>query len=89
MDLASKSQWDLRRVIRLATLVALGIGVFLLVVLGPPWFHALIPTSLLKRIIVRLLLAAQVTYGVLVVILPLALIALTAALIRARRRGRR
>ncbi len=43
--------------------------------------------SLLKRIVVRLLLAAEVTYGVLLLTVPLVLIALTVALLRARRRG--
>jgi hypothetical protein len=87
MDHGSKSTWDRHRVLRLARLAALGILVFLVVDLGPPWLHALISEWLLKRIIVRLLLTAQVTYGVVLATVPVALIALTVALLRARRRG--
>ncbi len=75
--------------LRLARMATLGLLGFVVVNLGPPWVHALIPELLLKRTIVRLLEAAQVTHGVLLASIPVALIALTVALFRARRRGMR
>ncbi len=89
MEQATGSRWELRRVLRLAMLVVLGLGGVLAVCLGPPWFHAFVPIAMRRRIVVQLLLAAQITYGILLAIVPVALIALTVALIRTRVRSAR
>jgi len=89
MEHGTGSGWTPRRFVRLAGMVWLGVLVFLAVCLGPPWFDASIPIAMRRRTVVQLLLAAQVTYGVLLATVPVALIALTVALHRARQRGRR
>ncbi len=61
--------------------------VFVAISVGPPWFRVLVPDPLFKQIIIQLLLAAQVTYGVLLVTLPVATSALAIALGRARGRA--
>ena len=81
MDHGPRSTWDRRRIVRLASMALL---VFVAMSLGPPWFHALVPDLLLNRIIVRLLLAAQATYGVLLVTVPVVMGALAITLWRAR-----
>jgi lysophospholipase L1-like esterase len=89
MKHGSGSRWDRRRLIRLAILAALGVGIFLSVSLGPPWFHYFFPIPMRRRIVVQLLLVAQAGYGLLLATVPVALIGLTVALVRARRRGAR
>ena len=86
MDHESRSMWDQQRVIRLAKIAMLIVLGYVVISLGPPWFHVYFPVSLRRRIVVRLLLATQVAYGVLLVIVPAALIALLIFLLRARRR---
>ena len=89
MDRGSRSSWDLWRLVRLAGMVSVGVLVFLGVSLGRAWFDASIPIIMRRRVVVRLLLAAQAGYGVLLVTLPVALMALTVARLRGRRRGTR
>jgi hypothetical protein len=81
MDHGPRSTWDRHRIARLASVALL---VFVAMSLGPPWFRALVPDALVKRIIVRLLLAAQAAYGVLLVTVPVAMSALAITLWRAR-----
>ena len=60
--------------------------IFLVVSLGPLWFHVFFPDPLLRGIYVEFLLAVELTYGILLASLPVASIALTVAQLRARRR---
>ena len=89
MDQGSGTTWDRHRVSRLARMAALVSLVFLALRLGPPWFLAFIPHSMRRRIIVRLLVAAQVSYGIVLTAVPVAAIVLIVALLRSRRRGAR
>jgi lysophospholipase L1-like esterase len=89
MEPGAGSRWDRRRLIGLATIGLVGVGIFVAGALGPPWFFAFFPPSRLRRIVVRLLEAAQVGYGVLLLIVSIAAIALIVAIARARRRGTR
>ena len=88
MDHESRSIWDRQRVIRLAKLAMLIVLGYLVISLGPPWFHVYFPETLRRRIVVRLLLAAQIIYGVLLAIAPIVSILLIVALLRVRGRGR-
>jgi hypothetical protein len=86
MDHGPRLTWDRHRVVRLASIASL---VLLAISLGPPWFHALMPDPSFKRIIVRLLLAAQAIYRVALVTVPVAMSALAVALWWTRRREAR
>ena len=82
MDHESRSIWNQQRVIRLAKLTMLIVLGYLVISLGPPWFQVYFPVSLRRLIVVRLLLATQVAYGVLLVMVPAALLALLILLLR-------
>ena len=86
MDHESRSIWDQQRVIRPAKFAMLIVLGYIVISLVPPWFRVYFPVSLRRRIVVRLLLATQVAYGVLLVIIPAASLALLIFLLRTRRR---
>jgi lysophospholipase L1-like esterase len=89
MDHGLRLSWDWRRIVRLVRIALLGVSIILAVVVGPPWFHALVPDQQLRRALIRLLVAVQVGYGVLLAVIPVLLVAVAAALGLAWRRGAR
>ncbi len=89
MDHEAQSIWDQQRVIRLAKLAMLIVLGYIVVSLVPPWFHVYFPETLRCRIVVRLLLAAQIIYVVLLAIAPIVSILFIVALLRVRGRGAR
>jgi hypothetical protein len=84
MDQDPRSTCDWQRIVRLVSIAVL---VFLALSVGPPWLLTQVRGPLVKRIILRLLLAAQSTYGVLMVAIPVAVGALAISLWRMRRRA--
>ncbi len=70
---------------RLVRVILPVVLLFLAVSLGPLWFHVFLPDPVLHGIYVQVLLSAEVTYGILVVSMPVVLILLTVAQVRARR----
>ncbi len=89
MDHESRSIWDRQRVIRLAKVAMLIVLGYVVISLGPPWFQVYFPVTLRRRIVVRLLLAAQIIYGVLLATAPIVSILFIVALLRVRGRGAR
>ncbi len=87
MNDRSGAPWNPRRLARLAGMALLALLVLATAYLGPPWFRALVPEAMLRRLVVRLLIAAQVAYGVLLVTMPVVSIALAIVVVRQRRRG--
>ena len=57
---------------------------FLVLALGPLWFQAIFPPSLIRRTEIRLLTVAEIVYGTAVLIAALALLPLLAVAIRRR-----
>jgi lysophospholipase L1-like esterase len=89
MDDGSQPTWDLGRILRLLKIAALFIMVYLALILGPPWFQVFFPPMVLHRIYVRLLIAAQIAYGVFLLTVPVTSIVLTVVLLKGRRSRRR
>jgi len=65
-------------------LVLLLLGGFLVLSIGPPWFRAYAPPTLIRRTEIRVLAVAEFVYGTAVLIAAFALIPLLAAWIRKR-----
>ena len=60
----STTRWD-GQVARLARLVVPIVVLFLVVSLGPLWFHVFFPDLLLRRMSIVFLRAVEVIYGIL------------------------
>ncbi len=79
---------DWRRIGRLAKPAAMVTALLLAATAGPPWFRALVTQSTQNHATIRLLMTARAWYIALLVIVPMAIIGLAAAVILTRRRAR-